>query len=155
MSEWEWLLFGALIAAGAILGIVILVWVLNKILGGGPSSGVQPAVAAESDRQIILIQLLLGAVLVLLGALGALIFGVVLEDEDNIAVAIGTAVIGTGAALLPAGAAARAGSRIEGLERKVHGGTVTGGGQPGGGGGEPDDGGGDQPGGGEGAEVRS
>jgi hypothetical protein len=59
----------------------------------------------RGDRWLILAQLLLGAALVVFGALLAALSKEAVHD-------IGTAVIGVGAALLPAGVAASASARI-------------------------------------------
>jgi hypothetical protein len=63
------------------------------------------APAQRGDRWLIFAQLLLGAALVVFGALLAALSKAAVHD-------IGTAVIGVGAALIPAGAAASASARI-------------------------------------------
>src|SRR3954452_5771211 len=67
-----------------------------------------------TDHTIVKLQLWLGFWLVVLGGAGAIVFGVLLSDRDieGVALAIGTAVIGVGAALLPPGAAGSASARI-------------------------------------------
>jgi len=66
-----------------------------------------------SDQTIVVTQLALGTFLIAFGAVLGIVFGVVVEDKvDGVSLAIGTAVIGTGAALLPPGAAAGAGERL-------------------------------------------
>jgi hypothetical protein len=69
-----------------------------------PQQGVG-AVAQKGDRWLILAQLLLGVGLVVFGALLAALTRAATHD-------IGTAVIGVGAALIPAGVAASASARI-------------------------------------------
>ena len=62
----------------------------------------------------MLTQLWIGALLILAGAAGAFIFGVIFQplDDEKIAPAIGSAVIGAGAAMLPPGAAGQANARL-------------------------------------------
>jgi hypothetical protein len=57
-------------------------------------------------------QMRYGCALVTVGAGLAVVFGLAFDDETGVALSIGTAVIGVGAALLPAGAAANASTRI-------------------------------------------
>jgi hypothetical protein len=66
----------------------------------------------SSDHRIVLAQLRYGSLLVIGGASLAVIFGLTFNDDKGVALAIGTAVVGAGAALLPAGAAATASNRI-------------------------------------------
>jgi len=83
----------------------------NASNAGGPS-------APTSDRSIILIQLGLGASLVVFGAMLLVIFkatnvfGSSNSDLTTIGGNVATGVLGIGAALLPAGAASAASSRI-------------------------------------------
>jgi hypothetical protein len=64
-----------------------------------------PGTTTGEDRLLIFAQLLFGAALVVFGALLAALTKQATHD-------IGTAVIGVGAALIPAGAAASASARI-------------------------------------------
>jgi len=76
---------------------------------GGPATPPQPqppsGAAPNWDRVVIIAQLLAGVALVVFGALLAALTKEATHD-------IGTAVIGVGAALIPAGAAASASARI-------------------------------------------
>src|SRR4051794_3351859 len=103
----------------ATLGVGLLAFaVIRYFLTGGMSeassverSKERPPGAAH-DRDIVTTQLRLGAGLIALGAVLAVVFGLAFDDTNGIAIAMGTAVIGAGAALLPAGAAASASARI-------------------------------------------
>jgi hypothetical protein len=77
--------------------------------GGAPGSG--------NDRMIIVVQLVVGAVLVMFAALLLVIFKVTnvlggSGDLTAVAGSVATGVLGVGAALLPSGAAASASARI-------------------------------------------
>jgi hypothetical protein len=100
-------------AAGVVL-IVLLVLVGAQYLNRGLGSPPPPASGDDewAERKIIKAQLWVGAFLIAFGATLAVVFGVVLDDTDKVALAIGTAVIGAGAALMPPGAAAGAGQRL-------------------------------------------
>jgi hypothetical protein len=77
-------------------------------LGAGAAPGQQPPETGKApnwDRVLIVLQLVAGVALVVFGAVLAALTKEATHD-------IGTAVIGVGAALLPAGAAASATARI-------------------------------------------
>lgn len=112
----------------AVVIVVLTILLAVRLLGGGdrqpplsedattdagPPSGHERSINERmNERSIIKWQLGVGAFLIAFGAALGLVFGVLLEDgTDGISLAIGTAVIGAGAALLPPGAAAGAGER--------------------------------------------
>jgi hypothetical protein len=99
---------------------VLLILLVAKYLENNRAKSTQAAdPAGEAKEQTIVIaQLGLGALLIVLGAAFALVFGLVIEDgglkgQKALALAIGTAVIGAGAAMLPPGAAAGADARMK------------------------------------------
>jgi hypothetical protein len=112
MEPWSWLGLGLAAGVGGVaiaVGAYGAVRAVNKwirVSQGKPDG--------SADHLIIVSQLWLGGLLVVLGATLGLIFGVLLgaNDTNKIALSIGTAVIGVGAALLPAGAAASASARL-------------------------------------------
>jgi hypothetical protein len=84
---------------------------------GGAGSNPGGAAGSGNDRMIIVVQLVVGAVLVMFAALLLVIFkatNVLGGSGDLTAVAgsVATGVLGVGAALLPSGAAASASARI-------------------------------------------
>jgi hypothetical protein len=87
-------------------------------MAGGSTGNPTGSGSSSRDRTIILIQLGLGAGLVIFGALLLVIFkatnvlGTSNSDLTTIGGNIATGVLGVGAALLPAGAASAAGTRI-------------------------------------------
>jgi hypothetical protein len=74
----------------------------------------QAGVMNVQDQKIVKLQLWLGFALIVIGGLIGAVFGVWMSDRDidGIGLAMGTAVIGAGAVLLPGGAASAASSRI-------------------------------------------
>jgi hypothetical protein len=93
------------------------VWFLRNWIGAAPPepvarAPVAPPAEAAGDRLIVLQQMRFGAALIALGAVLGVVFGVVLDDQNGVAIAMGTAAIGAGAALIPAGAATSASHRI-------------------------------------------
>jgi hypothetical protein len=112
VSAWDWLwvaAIGFLIVLAGLVAFLTAVWKLRPQRAGDPSASYDPA----KDRTIIITQLGLGTLLVLVGAaLGVIVHEVGPDSANDIALSIATAVIGVGAALLPAGAAATASSRI-------------------------------------------
>jgi hypothetical protein len=104
----------------AVVIVVLMALLAVRLLGNGaaqsrPSEGDAKPDAQrtrENEQAIVKWQICIGAFLIAFGAVLAVVFGVLLEDGTNgISLAIGTAVIGAGAALLPPGAAAGAGER--------------------------------------------
>jgi hypothetical protein len=122
MSPWDWLAL-TLIALVVVAGVIVLVyWAFRAINRAMPSPGGAGDQASRSaDRLIVLSQLWMAVGLIVFGAGIAVIFGVLFSDRDidKVALSIGTAVIGTGAALLPAGASASASGRILDSLKKV------------------------------------
>jgi hypothetical protein len=93
------------------------IWFLRNWIGPTPPepvtrAPVAPPAEAAGDRLIVLHQMRFGAALIALGAVLGVVFGVVLNDQNGVAIAMGTAAIGAGAALIPAGAATSASHRI-------------------------------------------
>jgi hypothetical protein len=145
MSPWDWCAL-SLITLVVVAGVLVLVyWALrainNSIKKDAPVLAVGEDATRAADRMIVLSQLWMGVGLIVFGAGIAVLFGVVFSDRDidKIALSIGTAVIGTGAALLPAGASASASGRINtsiqkesGAGKNGNGGNGTGGGGTGG-----------------------
>jgi hypothetical protein len=127
MSPWDWCAL-SLITLVVVLGALVLVyWALrainNSIKKGAPMLTAGEDATRAADRMIVLSQLWMGVGLIVFGAGIAVLFGVVFSDRDidKIALSIGTAVIGTGAALLPAGASASASGRINTSIQKENG----------------------------------
>ena len=84
---------------------------------GGDGSNPGGAAGSGNDRMIIVVQLIVGALLVMFAALLLVIFKVtnVLGGSGDLTAGAGsvaTGVLGVGAALLPSGAAASASARI-------------------------------------------
>ena len=84
---------------------------------GGDGSNPGGAAGAGNDRMIIVVQLVVGALLVMFAALLLVIFKVTnvlggAGDLTAVAGSVATGVLGVGAALLPSGAAASASARI-------------------------------------------
>jgi hypothetical protein len=100
--------------AGGVVLIVLLVLVALQFLNGGAVRRARADASASeaAEHLIIKTQIWVGAGLIGLGAILGVVFGVVLTDDDKVALAIGTAVIGAGAALMPPGAAAGAAARV-------------------------------------------
>jgi hypothetical protein len=100
--------------AGGVVLIVLLILVAVQFLNGGrtPRATEGEYASDAEEHTIIKTQIWVGAGLIGLGAILGVVFGVVLTDVDKIALAIGTAVIGAGAALMPPGAAAGAAARV-------------------------------------------
>ena len=125
MSPWDWLAL-SLIALVVVAGVLVLVyWALRAInasIRKSARAGDEDATRA-ADRMIVVSQLWMGVGLIVFGASIAVLFGVIFSDRDidKIALSIGTAVIGTGAALLPAGASASASGRINTSIQKQNG----------------------------------
>jgi hypothetical protein len=118
MSPWDWLWL-TLIAFALGSGILVLLyWAFRainlSIRKSAPTSPASEDASRSADRMIVVSQLWMGVGLIVFGASIAVLFGVVFSDRDidKVALSIGTAVIGTGAALLPAGASASASGRI-------------------------------------------
>jgi hypothetical protein len=108
---------GLAYVAALVFGVLFILFVARYLDNSRNrhTGSAQPASQAAEQR-IIVAQLWIGASLIAFGAVLAIVFGVVVEDEgqESISLAIGTAVIGAGAALMPPGAAAGAGARING-----------------------------------------
>lgn len=87
-------------------------WIAPAQPAPAAPAAVSPPPEAAGDRIIVLSQMRFGAALIALGAVLGVVFGVVLNDQNGVAIAMGTAAIGAGAALIPAGAATSASHRI-------------------------------------------
>jgi hypothetical protein len=98
--------------AGVVL-VVLLVWVTVRYLTGMSRAGrsAKPT-HLDQDRYLIVTQLRLGVLLIVFGAGIGIIFGLTFDDKKGVALALGTAAIGAGAAMLPGGASAQASNRI-------------------------------------------
>jgi hypothetical protein len=105
----------AFIGLGYISAVVfVLLAVLWGIrLLGGPSPSAPEASDDYWNHRLISTQLWVGALLIALGAVLGLVFGIILSDTGKLPLAIATAVIGAGAALMPPGAAAGAAQRLQ------------------------------------------
>jgi len=140
MSPWDWCAL-SLITLVVVAGVLVFVyWALrainNSVKKSAPVLAMGEDATRAADRMIVLSQLWMGVGLIVFGAGIAVLFGVVFSDRDidKVALSIGTAVIGTGAALLPAGASASASGRINTSIQKENGtGGGTGGNGTGGG----------------------
>jgi hypothetical protein len=107
----------SVLAIGLAAVAFVLIFIRGGDVGDTPTAGSRQAARADRgantrDRDIVITQLRYGTFLIALGALLGVVFGVVINDPNNVAVAMGTAAIGAGAALIPAGAAASASARI-------------------------------------------
>jgi hypothetical protein len=127
MSPWDWCAL-TLIALVVVAGVLVLVYWAIRAINVSIRKSVRSRAGDEdasraADRMIVVSQLWMGVGLIVFGATIAVLFGVVFSDRDidKVALSIGTAVIGTGAALLPAGASASASGRINTSIQKENG----------------------------------
>ncbi len=116
MSAWDWLFLSSVGLFVALAALILLILFL-RVVRTEPATAQQqsdPApYDASQDRSIVRWQLGLGAFLVLAGAtLGVVVHEIGPDSDADVGLSIATAVIGVGAALLPAGAAATASNRI-------------------------------------------
>ena len=113
-SDFARLGYVAAVLALALAAVWLLVGRMEREATGRSPLGdaIQGSNIAANDRAIILSQLWVGAGLITVGAAAGLVAVLVGGSDEEFALAISTAVIGTGAALLPAGAASSASARI-------------------------------------------
>ena len=115
--------------------MLLILWFARLSVGGGDPGEANDGAAAEpaddepaddeqaaKERRVVLQQLYVGAFLVVAGALIAVFALKWFNGQKGFALAIGTAVIGVGAAMIPPGAAAgaheRATQRAEALGKR-------------------------------------
>ena len=127
MSPWDWCAL-TLITLVVVAAVLVLVYWAIRAINVSIRKSVRSRAGDEdasraADRMIVVSQLWMGVGLIVFGAIIAVLFGVVFSDRDidKVALSIGTAVIGTGAALLPAGASASASGRINTSIQKENG----------------------------------
>jgi hypothetical protein len=113
-SDFATLGYVAAVLALALVAVWLLVGRLEREATGRSSLGdaIQGANIAANDRVIILSQLWVGAALITVGAAAGIFVVLLGGGDDEFGLAIATAVIGAGAALLPPGAASSASTRI-------------------------------------------
>jgi hypothetical protein len=99
--------------AGVVL-VVLFVWMSVRYLTGvSRSGGSASPTHLDQDRYIVVTQLRLGVLLIVFGAAVGIIFGLAFDDNKGVALALGTAALGAGAAMLPGGASAQASNRLK------------------------------------------
>ena len=97
--------------AGVVL-IVLVVWAAIRFLTGVGGRRVPPGSPLDGDRYIVVTQMRYGVALIAFGATIGIIFGLAFPDDKGIALSLGTAALGAGAAMLPGGASASATARM-------------------------------------------
>jgi hypothetical protein len=106
----------AFVGLGYFAGVVLIVLVAWAAIRGwtGVAGGRRMRSGSEldADRYIIVTQLRYGAALIVFGAAIGIIFGLAFTDDKGVALALGTAAVGAGAAMLPGGASASATARM-------------------------------------------